>query len=230
MKNLMVHLRWWAGVVGKGSVVMKDNARYGIEDRRAARGYLDGLELDRAKLAAVQDERVRLSLELQTAFGLRREEAIKFRVVYADRRDRIQLKDTWCNGRTRARRRLARTAKGSVATTRLPDLEGGQDAFGVVARQALLDDDCPCPGARRHERLEAQDERVGKPADAAQRPAAGGEDGDVGAVHSVHVYTYSIRVSSGNARLRSRRVRDRSRGDLASVPKPSCRRPADSLQ
>ena len=27
MKNLMVHLRWWAGVVGKGSVVMKDNAR-----------------------------------------------------------------------------------------------------------------------------------------------------------------------------------------------------------
>ena len=49
MKNLMVHLRWWAGVVGKGSVVMKDNARYGIEDRRAARGYRDGLELDRAK-------------------------------------------------------------------------------------------------------------------------------------------------------------------------------------
>ena len=98
MKNLMVHLRWWAGVVGKGSVVMKDNARYGIEDRRAARGYRDGLELDRAKLAAVQDERVRFSLELQTAFGLRREEAIKFRVAYADRGDRIQLKDTWCKG------------------------------------------------------------------------------------------------------------------------------------
>ena len=61
-------------------------------------GYRDGLELDRAKLVAVQDERVRFSLELQTAFGLRREEAIKFRVAYADWGDRIQLKDTWCKG------------------------------------------------------------------------------------------------------------------------------------
>ena len=98
MKNLMVHLRWWAGAVGKGSVVMRDNARYGIADRRAARGYRDGLALDRAKLEAVRDERVRLSLELQAAFGLRREEAIKFRVAYADRGDRIALRASWCKG------------------------------------------------------------------------------------------------------------------------------------
>ena len=98
MKNLMVHLRWWAGAVGKGSVVMRDNARYGIEERRVARGYRDGLVLDRAKLEAVRDERVRLSLELQAAFGLRREEAIKFRAAYADRGDRIVLRASWCKG------------------------------------------------------------------------------------------------------------------------------------
>ncbi|MCY4430251.1 MAG: integrase domain-containing protein, partial [Rhodospirillales bacterium] len=98
MKNLMVHLRWWAGAVGKGSVVMRDNDRYGIADRKAARGHRDGLELDAAKLAAVRDERVRLSLELQAAFGLRREEAIKFRVAYADRGDRIALMASWCKG------------------------------------------------------------------------------------------------------------------------------------
>ena len=98
MKNLMVHLRWWAGAVGKGSVVMRDNARYGIADRKAARGYRDGLVLGRAKLAAVRDERVRLSLELQAAFGLRREEAIKFRVAEADRGDRIALRASWCKG------------------------------------------------------------------------------------------------------------------------------------
>ena len=98
MKNLMVHLRWWAASVGKGSVVMKDNHRYGIEERRAARGYRDGLDLDAAKLAAVRDERARLSLELQAAFGLRREEAIKFRVAQADRGDRIVLKASWCKG------------------------------------------------------------------------------------------------------------------------------------
>lgn len=33
-----------------------------------------------------------------TAFGLRCEEAIKFRVSYADRGDRVQLKDTWYKG------------------------------------------------------------------------------------------------------------------------------------
>ena len=114
MKNLMVHLRWWAGAVGKGSVVMKDNDRYGIGERRAARGYRDGLELDAAKLAAVRDERVRLSLELQAAFGLRREEAIKFRVAYADRGDRIVLRGELVQGRSRtigagADRRPART-------------------------------------------------------------------------------------------------------------------------
>lgn len=98
MKNLMVHLRWWAGAVGKGSVVMRDNARYGIADRRAARGYRDGLVLGREKLKAIRDERVRLSLELQAAFGLRREEAIKFRVAYADRGERILLRASWCKG------------------------------------------------------------------------------------------------------------------------------------
>ena len=98
MKNLMVHLRWWAASVGKGSVVMKDNHRYGIEERCAARGYRDGLDLDAAKLAAVRDARVRLSLELQAAFGLRREEAIKFRVAHADRGDRIALMASWCKG------------------------------------------------------------------------------------------------------------------------------------
>ncbi len=98
MKNMMVHLRWWAGTVGKGSVVMRDNVRYGIADRKAARGYRDGLILERRKLEAVRDQRVRFSLELQAAFGLRREEAIKFRVADADRGDRIVLRASWCKG------------------------------------------------------------------------------------------------------------------------------------
>ena len=56
MKNLMSHLRWRARTVGKGSVVVRDNARHGIADRRAARGYADGLRLDPAKLASVRAE------------------------------------------------------------------------------------------------------------------------------------------------------------------------------
>ncbi len=39
-----------------------------------------------------------MSLELQQAFGLRREEAIKLSPSYADRGDRLVLKDSWTKG------------------------------------------------------------------------------------------------------------------------------------
>jgi len=41
---------------------------------------------------------VRASVELQAAFGLRREEAIKFSPSFADRGDRIVLKGSWTKG------------------------------------------------------------------------------------------------------------------------------------
>jgi integrase len=39
-----------------------------------------------------------MSLRLQVAFGLRREESIKFQPAYADRGDHIALKETWTKG------------------------------------------------------------------------------------------------------------------------------------
>jgi hypothetical protein len=39
-----------------------------------------------------------MSLRLQAAFGLRREESIKFRPDYADRSDHIILKGSWTKG------------------------------------------------------------------------------------------------------------------------------------
>ena len=44
------------------------------------------------------DAHVRMSLELQAAFGLRREEAIKFTPAYADRGDRVRIKASWAKG------------------------------------------------------------------------------------------------------------------------------------
>lgn len=46
----------------------------------------------------MSDVNVRASLELQRAFGLRREEAIKFQPSVADRGDRIALKASWTKG------------------------------------------------------------------------------------------------------------------------------------
>ena len=84
MKNRMSVLRWWAEHVGRPGVV-GTNAAHGIGERRYVTNEDRSAVLDPEKLAGVKDEHVRMSLELQAAFGLRREEAIKFMPAYADR-------------------------------------------------------------------------------------------------------------------------------------------------
>jgi hypothetical protein len=54
--------------------------------------------LGQQDLDRVRDPRLRTSLELQQAFGLRREEAIKFMPSFADRGDHLLLKMTWMWG------------------------------------------------------------------------------------------------------------------------------------
>ncbi len=88
MMNRMAHLRWWAKAVGKPNVV-KSNAGYGIGKRRHVSDGTKRRDLDPGKLARLKDEHVRMALRLQAAFGLRREEAIKFAPAYADRYEAI---------------------------------------------------------------------------------------------------------------------------------------------
>lgn len=101
IKNRMSHLRWWADKVGKAGVIPADNARLGIPQRQAS-GSVNGgnraKDLDGHRLDRVTDPHVHLSLRLQQAFGLRREESIKFQPAYADRGDHIALKGSWCKG------------------------------------------------------------------------------------------------------------------------------------
>jgi len=97
MVNRMAHLRWWAERVGKGNLV-KPNADYGIRPRSHVSDGTKRRDLDPAKLARVGDAHVRMALRLQAAFGLRREEAIKFAPSYADRGDRIVVKGSTAKG------------------------------------------------------------------------------------------------------------------------------------
>ena len=97
IKNRMAHLRWWAEKVGKPGVLQKDNEAYGILRREYVTNVDKSRHLDE-RLERVRDEHVRMSLRLQAAFGLRREEAIKFIPVFADKDDKILLKDTWTKG------------------------------------------------------------------------------------------------------------------------------------
>ena len=96
MKNRMSHLRWWAETIGKPGLIAKDNSHYGINQRSFVATFSKATTLDR--LEKINDPYIRLSLELQRAFGLRREEAIKFKPSYADKGDKIQLKASWTKG------------------------------------------------------------------------------------------------------------------------------------
>lgn len=99
IKNRMAALRWWAEKTGLESIIPRDNAALGIADRQYVNNENNkAQELDYQKLQLINDSHVKMSLELQAAFGLRREEAIKFQPGYADRGDKVVLKDSWCKG------------------------------------------------------------------------------------------------------------------------------------
>jgi len=114
IKNRMSAIRWWARKVDKQNVVARSNVHYGIPNRIFVTNESKAKSLFEGDLAKVRDVHVRMSLRLQQAFGLRREEAIKFMPSVADKGDYLQLKPSWTKGgkarqvpiRTEAQRKL----------------------------------------------------------------------------------------------------------------------------
>ncbi|MFY7913902.1 MAG: phage integrase N-terminal domain-containing protein [Rubrivivax sp.] len=98
IKNRLAHLRWWAEKVGKQNVVQRNNDGYGIGQRQLVTNVSKARELQGADLARISDPYTAMSLRLQAAFGLRREESIKIRPEWADRGNVLALKDTWTKG------------------------------------------------------------------------------------------------------------------------------------
>ncbi|MDH5502048.1 MAG: integrase domain-containing protein, partial [Gammaproteobacteria bacterium] len=97
-KNRLSALRWWANKVGKADIIARDNNAYGIGNRLYVGETSKAQTLDEKQLEKVSEAHVRLSLRLQSAFGLRREEAIKFSPNYAIKDDHIKLKASWTKG------------------------------------------------------------------------------------------------------------------------------------
>jgi site-specific recombinase XerC len=98
LKNRLSALRWWARKVNKPSIIARDNRVYGIGRREYVAKESKAQELDETKLAQISDPYVRLSIRLQAAFGLRREESMKFNPSYAVQGDHIRLKSSWTKG------------------------------------------------------------------------------------------------------------------------------------
>ena len=125
IKNRMSALRWLAGKINKQNIVARTNDAYGIPDRRFVTNEDKGRDLTTDDLAAVEDPYTQISLKLQAAFGLRREESIKFQPGYADRGGRLHLRASWTKGgrsreipiRTPEQRALLDEAKTLAALT-----------------------------------------------------------------------------------------------------------------
>ena len=97
MKNRTAHVRWWAKHIGRPGVV-PSNGELGIANREYVTNEDRSVVLDPDKLAQVKDAHVAMALRLEEAFGLRREEAIKFTPARDDRGDRIRLKGSTTKG------------------------------------------------------------------------------------------------------------------------------------
>jgi hypothetical protein len=98
IKNRMAAVRWWARKVNRQNVVARSNDHYGIPNRIFVTGSSRAKSVSATQLEKVRDQHVRMSLELQQAFGLRREESIKFMPSYADHGDHLVLKPSWTKG------------------------------------------------------------------------------------------------------------------------------------
>jgi site-specific recombinase XerC len=98
LKNRLSALRWWAKKINKPSIIAGDNGAYGIGKRTYVAKESKAQELDEKKLSLISDKHICLSIRLQAAFGLRREESIKFSPNYAVQDDHIKLKPSWTKG------------------------------------------------------------------------------------------------------------------------------------
>ncbi len=98
IKNRMAALRWWAEKIAKQNVVARANDHYGIPERRYVTNESKARVLSAGDLAKIADPHLRVSLQLQAAFGLRREESLKIRPAVADRSEVLALQASWTKG------------------------------------------------------------------------------------------------------------------------------------
>lgn len=97
IRNRLAWVRSLGEAINKPGLVPNLNEGFGLAERgRGTKNRATPLTQD--DLARVPDERVRLALKLEAAFGLRREEALKMRPAVADLGNRLALRASWCKG------------------------------------------------------------------------------------------------------------------------------------
>lgn len=96
IKNYMSKLRYTASLLNNPKLIKPDNDAYSIDQR----SYKSGINkaIHHIDLSKCTDPHIRLSLEGQALFGLRREESMKFILSEAYHGDRIKIMPSWTKG------------------------------------------------------------------------------------------------------------------------------------
>jgi site-specific recombinase XerD len=95
IKNRMAVLRFLCEKINKHNLIEK-NASLGIGKRKYVPDR--NIAIFNPDFSRISNHHVRVSLELQRAFGLRREESIKIKPHLADKGDKLELFPSWCKG------------------------------------------------------------------------------------------------------------------------------------
>jgi hypothetical protein len=95
LKNRTAVLRRVCERINKPNIILT-NAEMGIQNRNYTPAYNKAIY--NPDFSIIHNPYLRVSLELQRLFGLRREESLKIRPHSADKNDRLELMPTWCKG------------------------------------------------------------------------------------------------------------------------------------
>jgi hypothetical protein len=96
IKNRLCRVRYVARKINKRQLLEKSNDEYGLA--KVVCSPVKNRAIHEIDITKIRDPYVRLSVELQQQFGLRREESIKFVPSLADNGEYIELKGPWTKG------------------------------------------------------------------------------------------------------------------------------------
>ncbi|NKB47448.1 MAG: integrase [Legionellales bacterium] len=96
IKNYMAKLRSACQIMGKGNLISAANIAYDIGKRQPASQENKAIQV--LCLDGITDPYLRLSLQAQQLFGLRREESMKLKVSQADQGNYLRLQGSWTKG------------------------------------------------------------------------------------------------------------------------------------
>lgn len=95
IKNRMAVLRYLAKKINKPNLI-PDNRKLGIQRRTYI--PVKNRAFYNPSFSKITNQHIRISLELQRVFGLRREESLKIKPHIADKNDKLELLSSWCKG------------------------------------------------------------------------------------------------------------------------------------